>query len=75
MFHHTRNSAATNLRAGGLDEADATKIAGHQTAHVFCRYDLGDVLRARLSAAQACAANLPAAPAVTPLDARRGIRR
>jgi hypothetical protein len=35
-------SAATNLRAGGLDEADAMKVTGHHTSHVFRRYDLGD---------------------------------
>ena len=54
-FHHTRNTAATNLRAGGMDEGDAMKVTGHQTAHVFRHYDLGDVaaLRARLSAARA----------------------
>ena len=26
VFHHTRNTAATDLRAGGMDEADAMKI-------------------------------------------------
>jgi len=26
VFHNTRNTAATNLRAGGMDEADAMKI-------------------------------------------------
>ena len=43
VFHHTRNTAATNLRAGGMDEADAMKITGHQTAHVFRHYDLGNI--------------------------------
>ena len=31
----TLSPAATNLRAGGMDEADAMKVTGHQTAHVF----------------------------------------
>lgn len=54
-FHMTRNTAATDLRAGGMDEADAMKITGHQTAHVFKHYDLGDVdaLRDRLTRARA----------------------
>ena len=44
-----------DLRAGGMDEADAMKITGHQTAHVFKHYDLGDVdaLRDRLTRARA----------------------
>ena len=58
VFHDTRRTAATNLRAGGMDEADAMKITGHQTAHVFRRYDLGEVdaLRQRLSRARTKAA-------------------
>jgi hypothetical protein len=39
VFHHTRNTAATNLRAGGMEEADALKITGHTTTHVFRHYD------------------------------------
>jgi hypothetical protein len=60
VFHHTRNSTATNLRAGGMDEADAMKITGHQTAHVFRHYDLGNVeaLRERLTRARAKAATI-----------------
>jgi len=38
VFHNTRNTAATNLRAGGMDEADAMKITGHTTSHVFRHY-------------------------------------
>src|SRR5207245_11740384 len=54
VFHHTRNTAATDLRAGGMDEADAMKITGHKTAHVFRHYDLSDIesLRERLAAAR-----------------------
>ena len=54
VFHSTRATAATTLRAGGLEEADAMKITGHQTSHVFRHYDLGDVeaLRARLAQAR-----------------------
>lgn len=60
VLHHTRNSAATNLRAGGMDEADAMKISGHQTAHVFRHYDLGnvDALRTRLAQARTKAATV-----------------
>jgi integrase len=54
VFHHTRNTAATNLRAGGMEEADAMKITGHTTTHVFRHYDIGDVeaLRERLARAR-----------------------
>lgn len=54
VFHHTRNTAATNLRAGGMEEADAMKITGHTTSHVFLHYDIGnvDVLRERLACAR-----------------------
>ena len=47
----TLSPAATNLRAGGMDEADAMKVTGHQTAHVFRHYDIGNVeaLRERLA--------------------------
>jgi integrase len=60
VFHSTRVSAATNLRAGGTDEADAMKITGHQTSHLFKRYDLGDTdaLRQRLTRARQHAATL-----------------
>jgi hypothetical protein len=69
VFHHTRNTAATNLRAGGMDEADAMKITGHQTAHVFRHYDLGDVevLRGRLAKSRVYAPGLPTTPKVRPL--------
>jgi excisionase family DNA binding protein len=63
VFHHTRNTAVTTLTAGGMAEADVMKVTGHQTAHVFKRYDLGnvDALRARLAQARTTAAT------VTPL--------
>ena len=32
VFHHTRNSAVTNLVASGMDQGDAMKVTGHQTA-------------------------------------------
>jgi integrase len=47
VFHDTRRTAATTLRAGGLEEADAMKVTGHKTAHVFRTYDLGNVERLR----------------------------
>jgi integrase len=73
VFHHTRNTAATNLRAGGMDEADAMKVTGHQTSQVFRHYDLGnvDVLRERLAQARSYAKSLPSTPKVTPISARR----
>jgi hypothetical protein len=54
VFHHTRNTAATNLRAGGLSEGDCMAIGGWKTRAVFDWYNLGDVeaLRERLAAAQ-----------------------
>jgi integrase len=60
VFHDTRRTAATNLRAGGMGEGDAMKITGHQTAHVFRRYDLDDVdaLRQRLTRARTQAASV-----------------
>lgn len=65
VFHHTRNTAATNLRAGGMDEADAMKITGHQTGHVFRHYDIGNVeaLRERLAHSRATVARLTKAAA------------
>ncbi len=53
-FHGTRHSAATNLRAAGLEEADCMRVTGHQTAHVFRHYDLGDTsaLRQRIARAR-----------------------
>src|SRR5262249_62358043 len=64
-FHHTRNSAATNLRAAGLEEADCMKVTGHQTANIFRQDDLGnvDALRERLARAPTKGAT------VTPLRA------
>src|SRR5262245_37529295 len=46
--------------AGGMDEGDAMKITGHQTEHVFRRYDLGnvDALHQRLTSARTKAATV-----------------
>jgi integrase len=73
VFHHTRNSAVTNLVAAGVAEGDAMKVTGHQTAHVFRHYDLGDVeaLRARLAQRQAYVAAQPTQATVARLTARR----
>jgi hypothetical protein len=53
-------SAATNLRAGGMDEADCMKVGGWKTAHVFTHYDLGNIdgLRDRLTRARKKAATI-----------------
>jgi integrase len=55
VFHDTRRTAATTLRADGLDEPRTMQVGGWKTAHVFRRYDLGDVeqLRAELAKARA----------------------
>lgn len=58
VFHDTRRTAATTLRAGGLEEVDAMKVTGHKTAHVFRTYDMGNVerLRAAMDRARTVAA-------------------
>jgi integrase len=73
VFHHTRNTAATNMRAGGMEEADAMKVTGHTTAHVFRHYDIGNVEALRQQMQRACdyVDALPKAPSVTPLRAQR----
>jgi integrase len=59
VFHDTRRTAVTTLRAGGMQEVDAMKVTGHKTAHVFRTYDLGNVdrLREELDRARALAAH------------------
>jgi len=54
VFHHTRNTAATDLRAAGVSESDCMAVGGWQTRNVFDRYNVGDTeaLRARLAAAR-----------------------
>jgi hypothetical protein len=71
VFHHTRNSAVTNLVASGVAEGDAMKITGHTTAHVFQHYDIGDVeaLRARLAQRRAYVAAQPRRARVSRLRA------
>jgi hypothetical protein len=60
VFHHTRNTAVTNLRASGLEEADCMQVTGHQTARVFRHHDCGvvEALRQRIAAARTKAATL-----------------
>ena len=59
VFHDTRRTAATTLRAGGLDEARAMQVTGHKTVYVFREYNLEDVehLRRELTKARAAAAD------------------
>jgi hypothetical protein len=73
VFHHTRNSAVTNLVASGLSEGDAMKITGHTTAHVFRHYDIGDVeaLRERLAQRRAYVATRPTRTTVARLPVRQ----
>jgi len=54
VFHCTRSTAATDLRAGGMEEADCMAVGGWKTRSVFARYNLGDTeaLRERLAAAR-----------------------
>jgi integrase len=54
VFHCTRSTAATDLRAGGMEEADCMAVGGWKTRSVFARYNLGDTeaLRERLTAAR-----------------------
>jgi integrase len=53
-FHHTRNSAATDLAAAGLTIEDVMTVGGWKTAAVARRYNLGnlDALRARVAASR-----------------------
>jgi integrase len=53
-FHHTRNTAATDLCAAGLSVDDIMDIGGWKTTEMVRRYDLKDVdaLRARLARAR-----------------------
>jgi len=53
-FHHTRNTAATDMRAAGMTTDDIMDVGGWKTAERVRRYDLKDVeaLRARLAAAR-----------------------
>jgi len=55
VWHHTRNTAATDLAAGGCTIEDVMAVGGWKTAEVARRYNLGnvDALRARITAAQA----------------------
>jgi integrase len=53
-FHHTRNTAATDMRAAGMSTDDIMDIAGWKTTEMVRRYQLKDVeaLRTRLEAAR-----------------------
>jgi hypothetical protein len=55
-----------------MEEPDAMKITGHQTAHVFRHYDLGDieVLRKRLANSRTYAGRLLTTPKVRSLRPR-----
>ncbi len=54
VFHHCRNSAATDLAAAGLTIEDVMAVGGWKTADVARRYNLGnlDALRARIVASR-----------------------
>jgi integrase len=73
VFHHTRNSAVTNLVASGITETDAMKVTGHTTAHVFRHYDIGDVeaLRDKLARRREYVAGRPSRSKIVPLGDRR----
>jgi hypothetical protein len=73
VFHHTRNSAVTNLVASGKLETDTMKVTGHNTAHVFRHYDIGnvDALREKLARRREYVASQPNVSRVTFLDGRQ----
>jgi integrase len=54
VFHHTRNTAATDMRAAGMSTDDIMDIANWKTTEMVRRYQLQDLeaLRARLEAAR-----------------------
>jgi integrase len=54
VFHHTRNTAATDMREAGMSTDDIMEIANWKTTEMVRRYQLQDLeaLRARLEAAR-----------------------
>jgi len=55
VWHHTRNTAATDVAAGGGTIEDVMAMGGWKTAEVARRYNLGNLeaLRARIATAHA----------------------
>ena len=55
IFHDLRRSAVRNLVAGGVDQALAMRVTGHQTISVFQRYRIvsDDDVRTALERTQA----------------------
>jgi len=62
LFHDTRNTAVTDLLAGGVPIHEAMKISGHETTSMIAHYDMGNVeaLRQRVAASRDALAALGA---------------
>jgi hypothetical protein len=60
IFHDTRNTAVTDLLAGGMPQHEVMKVSNHETTSMIKHYDLGNIeaLRARLEQSRATLAAL-----------------
>jgi integrase len=74
LFHHTRNTFATDFIAGGGSVEDAMAVANWKTRHMVGHYNLGnvDALRQRLTRARLQAA---AVAQLGDSTEQRGVRR
>jgi integrase len=60
LFHDSRNTAVTDLLAGGMGDREAMKISGHETLSMIDHYDMGNIeaLRQRVAASRDALASL-----------------
>jgi integrase len=63
IFHNTRNTAVTDLLAGGMPQQEAMRVSGHETTAMIDWYDMGNLeaLRAHVEKSRASLAALDAA--------------